>query len=573
MQRRKILAVMSLVMTLSIGITACGSTNPAAQAPAQNKDMKNAITQVTPAKDPSKVPDAAKNRKDTLIVGTNDAPKGNLNLLTAMSTYDQYAAELVFDQMVSSDEGGNPVPQAAEKWEISPDGTKYTFHLKKDIKFSDGSSLTADDVAFTLTAICDPKYDGPINVNVTNIKGYKEYNKGDAKTVEGIKVIDPYTIEVTEMGPKANAIWDLGAVSIMPKKYYSFEKGNFQKVKDLDQKPMGSGPFVMTQFKPGQEVDFQSNPNYWRGAPKFKNLIMKKTDASTMLQEITTGGVDVNIIPAKPENIAMLDQAGFIAKDMFPSNSYGFMAFNLKDPRFQDKNVRQALTYGLNRQGFVDSYYKGYANVCNEPFSPAQWAYTDDVNQYKYDPDKAGRMLDAAGWKLNSSDGYRYKDGKKFTINWLTYTGSKYEDALIPIVQDSWKKIGVEVIPQALDFNTLLDKADKRQYEIYNMAWNLVPDPDNMQIFHSSQDVPGGSNNMAYHSAENDKLLEDGLKVADKTQRKEIYQKWAKVINDDCPFIFLDQSKELWGVSARVDGMKISPFRDWTYDIYKVELK
>ncbi|WML32812.1 ABC transporter substrate-binding protein [Clostridium sp. OS1-26] len=329
----------------------------------------------------------------------------------------------------------------------------------------------------------------------------------------------------------------------------------------------------MKQFKPGQEIDFESNPSHWRGAPKIKNVIMKKTDASTMIQELTTGGVDINLIPAKPENIAMLDKAGFITKQFYPDNGYGYMAFNLKDPRFQDKKVRQALIYGLNRQGFVDSYYKGYAEVCNQPFSPAQWAYSDEVNQYKYDPDKAGKMLDEAGWKLNSSDGYRYKDGKKFTINWLTYTGSKYEDALISITKDSWKKIGVEVIPQSMDFNTLLDKSDKREYEMYNMKWNLVVDPDSTQIFHSSQDVPGGSNNMAFHNGDSDKLLEDGLKETDKAKRKEIYNKWAKLINEECPYIFLDQNKDLWGVSARVQGMKISPFRDWTYDMYKVELK
>jgi peptide/nickel transport system substrate-binding protein len=249
------------------------------------------------------------------------------------------------------------------------------------------------------------------------------------------------------------------------------------------------------------------------------------------------------------------------------------MAFNLKDPKFQDKRVRQALTYGLNRQGFVDSYYKQYGQVCNEPFSPAQWAYTDDVNPYKYDPEKAEKLLDEAGWKLNSSDGYRYKDGKKFTINWLTYTGSQYESALIPIVQASWKKIGVNVVPQAMDFNTILDKADKRNYEMYNMMWGLVIDPDSTQIFASSQDVPGGSNNMAFHNAESDKLLAEGLKETDQTKRKAIYQTWAKLINEELPYIFLTQDKELWGISARVQGMRISPFRDWTSDMYKVTLK
>ncbi|WML32811.1 ABC transporter substrate-binding protein [Clostridium sp. OS1-26] len=223
MKRKKILAVMSLLMTLSIGITGCGGTSTTTK-PVQKQDLKNTVTEIVQAKDPSKVPEAAKNRKDTIIVGSNDAPKGNLNALTAQSMYDQYAYELIFDTLVSNDEEGNPVPVVAEKWDISPDGTKYTFHLRKDVKFSDGTPLTAEDVAFTITALCDPKYDGQISNQADHIKGYKEYNKGNAKTVEGIKVIDPYTIEVTLISPKANAIWDLGGLTILSKNIMVLKK-------------------------------------------------------------------------------------------------------------------------------------------------------------------------------------------------------------------------------------------------------------------------------------------------------------------------------------------------------------
>ncbi|HBG38383.1 MAG TPA: peptide ABC transporter, partial [Clostridiaceae bacterium] len=132
-----------------------------------------------------------------------------------------------------------------------------------------------------------------------------------------------------------------------------------------------------------------------------------------------------------------------------PANNYGYIGWNMRLPMFADKNVRKALVYGFNRKGFVDAYYKGYADVCNSPISPVSWAYSEDIDKYDYDPQKAEELLDAAGWK-KGSDGFRYKDGKKFTIHWLTYTGSKYVDTLIPLLKNDWQKIGVEVIPELM---------------------------------------------------------------------------------------------------------------------------
>lgn len=574
MRSKKIAAVLATMLTVSILATACGSQTTQNVKP---QDLKKSTVKITAAKDPSKNPSAATSRKDTLIVG-GKLPKGKVNPIVADGLYDQYAVNLVFNNLVNNDENGDPIPELAKSWNISSDGLTYTFNLRDDVKFSDGSKLTADDVAFTYTAISDPSYDGPLSSYAAWISGYKDYNGGSATSLSGVKVDSPTKIEVKLDEKNASALLNLfGSVGILSKNYYNFDKGNFKKIADLNTKPMGSGPYKLTDFKKGQEVDFVKNDSYFKGAPKINKLIMVNTDSTTNLQKITKGETDIDLIATKPENVSQLEQAGFIDQQLSSQLGYYYIGLNLKDPLFADKKVRQALTYGLDRKGFVNSFYQGYGDVANEPFSPVQWAYSDSVNKYDYNKDKAGKLLDEAGWKLNSADGFRYKDGKKFTFKFMYDPTGAYGNALAPVIKDNYKKIGVDVELVSLDFDTILDKVDlkdgKRDYQAYTMGWSLSTDPDCYQIFGGDQDVAGGSNNVSFHNDESDKLLKEGLKELDQNKRKEIYNKWAKLINDELPYIFLSSAKSLWAVNSRVKGMKIAPFHVWTQDIEKVTLK
>lgn len=571
--KRKALLVISAVMTATMIFTSCGQKQKVIDNPGKSDTAKvdKKVQETKKAPNPEKLPQTSKDRKDTLIVGIT-APSGKFNPIYSDSVYDSYVTSLVFDGLMTNDKEGNPIGLLAEKWDISQDNKTYTFHLKKGVKFSDGTELKASDVAFTYTALCDPKYDGPRVDAVEKLEGFKEYNKGDAKEVSGIKVIDDYTISFTLTDVKAPAIIGDFGYGIMSKNYYGFEKGSIQKLKDLFLKPIGTGAYKFKAYEAGQTVEFVKNDSYFRGTPKIANIIMKVTNSQTNIQELKSGGTDMDVIAAKPENINMLNEAGFLDLQFYPDNGYSYIGLNLRNDMFKDKKVRQALTYGLNRKGFVDSYYKGYADVCNAPMSPVSWAYTEDIEKYDYNADKANKLLDEAGW-VKKDDGWRYKDGKKFTIHWLTYTGSKYVDNLVPIVKENWKAIGVEVIPELMEFATLSEKVyDKQEFEMYNMAWSLSIDPDPSGIFAISQDTLGGFNSVGWRNDEAEKLVQEGLKTTDLEKRKEIYKKWTKMANDDLPYIFISQNKDMWAVSSKVKGIEISPYRDWTYDVWKAEI-
>ncbi|EHK2401196.1 ABC transporter substrate-binding protein [Clostridium perfringens] len=574
--KRKLVVLLTAGLAASMLFVACGGgANNTAQGNGNSSESGGTTKDLSKperieASNPSALPDAAKNRTDTLIVGTTD-PKGEFVPIYSSTLYDSWVNNLIFDGLISNNEKGEPVPNVAESYEVSEDGKTYTFKLNKGIKFTNGQELTAKDVAFTFTSICDPGYDGPRMDAVNNLVGYEEYNKGDAKSVEGIKVIDDYTISFTNKNVDAAGIWNF-SYGIMPESVYKFEKGNFQAVKDKLLEPVGSGAYKFVHFKPGQEVKFEKNADYWKGEPKIPYIVMKVTNAQTLLQELMAGTVDIDRVGAKPENIDPLKQAGFLNLDLYMQNGYGYIGLNYGSDKVKDPKVRQALLYGLNRDGFMQSYYQGYGQVYNSHILPTSWAYNPDVPKYEYNPEKAKELLDEAGWKDTNGNGVRDKDGVELELQWLTYTGSKYVDALIPIVQQSWEQIGVKVTPELMEFGTMMDKVNNREYDIFNGAWNLSIDPDPSGIFAISQDVPGGFNNIGWRNEEADKLLKEGKGTTNQEERKKAYAEWQLKFSEDVPYILLGNAQEMFASNSRVKGYNPSTYIDWTHDVYKLEL-
>lgn len=581
MKKRLIAALSAVVLCTSL-FTACGGDKAPAegekptggtQEGEAKKDQKGA--ELLAATDKAKLPQSAKDRKDTLIVGTT-APKGEFLPGYASTTYDQWVVDLAFTGLVSNDEKGEAIPLAAESWEISEDEKTYTFKIKKGIKFSNGEELTAKDVEFTYLMLSDPKYDGPRSTYADGIVGYEEYNKGDATSIEGIKVIDDYTISFTHKEINAAAIWNF-EIGVIPESVYGFEKGNIESYKAKLAQPVGSGPYKFVHFKPGQEVKFEKNADYFEGEPKIPNIVMKVTNANTVIQELVSGSVDIEGkgLSAKPENIEQLQAAGFIDLNLFKSNNYGYLGLNLEAPEFKDPVVRQALTYGLNRKAFMDAYYQGYGEVLNTHILPTSWAYDESTaDAYKYDAEKANKMLDDAGWVDSNADGVRDKDGVELDISWLTYTDSKYVDTLIPVIQDSWKAIGVKVTPELMEFSSMADKVrNDRDFEMYNMAWSLSIDPDPSEVFAIEQNKKGGFNSNRWVNEEADKLLKEAKATTDIEKRKELYKKWQQIFLEDLPYICIGYSKDLTASSARVKNYKPSTFVNWTHNAHLLELE
>jgi len=556
--RKKVTIILALLLVLTLFLTACGKSE---QSTSEEPEETQEETITNPAV-------AREGSEDTIIIGMGEA-KGEFMPIYYSTAYDAHMIELMFDSLVINDEEGNYIPHVAERWDISEDGKTYTFYLRKDVKFWDGTPLTAHDVEFTYLAMADPNYDGRYYSMVSDIVGYEEYSQGDATNLSGIKVIDDYTISFTFKEELAINLSNC-SMPIMPKHYYGFEKGDIETLKSKMLEPLGSGGYKFVEFEPGQYVQFEANPDYFLGSPKIKNMIVKFVTPDTQMAELETGSVDVlDSVTNTQENLETMERMGFVKLNSFLNNGYSFLGFNLKDPRLADKNVRQALTYGLDRQGFVDSFFQGHAIVCNVPLSPVSWAYTDGLeqklNKYEYNPDKAIELLEEAGWKVGS-DGIREKDGMKLDFILSIYPDAEWVGQLATVAKDNWGKLGINVQIESIDFNSLMDKVyEEQDMQIWGQAWSLTVDPDAYNVFHSSQSVAPGNNAGRFINKRNDELLELGRRTLDIEERKKVYEEWGLLVNEELPYIFIYQ-RETWNmVNERIKGFDCSPFVSWSY--------
>lgn len=572
--RKSVFVLTSLLVTGSLLLSACGnnsntnssaadnSATATASANAAESTEATAAPAVVPvgalsepftATDLSKLPAVAQKRTDTIIVGLTD-PSGAFTPYFQQSGYDGNVSSLLYASLVTVDDKGVPTPELAESWDVSADQLTYTFHLRKDLKFSDGSPLTADDVAFTWTIQYDKAYDGGSQLPTLNVKGGKAYKEGTAPTVAGIKVIDPQTISATLEKPNATALVLLGS-NVLSKAYYGkdYKFGQLEYIKKLHEHPLGDGPYKLEKFIPGQEVRFVANENYFKGKPKTEHFIYKTTEGDVW-QFVETGEVDYASFSATDENIEKLKALGFVNIIPYTPSSYGYMQVNLKHEQLKDKLVRQAIVYGLDRQSIYVDAAQGAGSIANIPASPISWSYTDEgINPYKYDPEKAKQLLDEAGWKVGAN-GNREKDGKPLSIHYLG-SKSKNTDIFIAIAKENFEALGIDFQPEVFaDFNSLVSKVEGGDYDLVSFSTSMLTDPADgfMQFFDGE-----------ITDYDNPKFLElynKALATTDIEQRKAVYKELYQLFNDELPILFTSYKKTVYAYNGRIQNLSVSPF-------------
>ncbi len=240
-------------------------------------------------------------------------------------------------------------------------------------------------------------------------------------------------------------------------------------------------------------------------------------------------------------------------------------------PKLGDVRVRQALLYALDRAAFINAEYgPELAEVGMAPISPTSWAFPDksDLNAYAFDLEKAAALMDEAGWKLGD-DGFRYKDGEKFTIKWLVYTDSPWPGTLSGMAADTWKQLGVDLVIEQMDFNTVaartMDaKPGEKDFDIYTMGFSLSIDPDPTgALFDYSAYNEGGFNASGYFNQESQDLIAKGKSLFTVEERAPIYKEWAKLMNEEVPTVIVAYRNEIWGVNNRVKGLDQNAYIKW----------
>ncbi len=579
MKRKLSSLVLGVILALTVTVHGSGSNsgNPVADSIENNVSTKPSVQsfdfekyggEFTRASKPSRSPKIAKNRKDTICVGVPEFD-GIFNYIYGWNEYDWYACYTMFDFNIDIGFDGKTTPGATD-YTVSRDGLTYTFIIKDGVKFWDGKPATAKDLEFAYYLIADPDYDGHLELKDAYIKGLNEYKYGQAKTIEGIKVIDDKTLQITCERLNAAALLSL-RIPLLQKNYYSpdFKKGDTAVVKEKNCVPMGTGQYKFVGYKPGQELYMVANDNYFKGAPGIKNLRFIVTPDDYQLHSILTGLVDISMSDDLVDNMDTAQEAEFIDLIRFPTNGYGFIGLNDANEKFKDTRVRQALMYALDRKTLVKEVFGKYAKVINIPESFSLWAYNDEgVNNYDFNLRKSEQLLDEAGWKLNKK-GRREKNGKPFTIKFSCVTPHRITDIMIPLIKENYAKLGIDVTVEILEWPTLYEMAGEKRLEAYFMAVSLNPDQDDQaDIFKTG----GSMNFFNYSNPTVDKLYDYGASELTFEERKPIYKEIYKILNEELPMLYIYQRSDMWAVNSRIKGIETSSFREPFFNLYKCEI-
>lgn len=457
---------------------------------------------------------------------------------------------LIYTGLVTRDRDMNIVPDMAESWEFSQDCLHLVFKLKKNAVWHDGRPFTADDVVFTHQTMLNPK----------TPTAYRE----DFKAVESVEAVDPHTVGITYTKPYAKALQSWSTWMLPRHLLASYvEEGRLRDSPQGRSAPVGTGPYRFKEWRTGERIVLVANRQYYDEGPFISRVVYRVIPSqATIFLELKAQGVDAASLTA----LQYRRQTEYPAfrkayqKFRYPSNSYTYFGFNLKDPRFADRRVRQAFAYALDKRQFIEGVRQGLAREATGPYKPGTWVYNPNVKAYPYDLDRARRLLAEAGWTETNADGLLVKDGKPFTFTLLTNQGNDERKKIAEIIQASLREIGVGVEIKILEWASFIKEyVKKRRFEAIVLGWGLGQDPDQYEIWHSSKTGPDQLNHISFANAEVDELLERGRSTCHQAERKRYYDRIQEILAEEQPLIFLYFPDALPTVARRVHNIVESP--------------
>jgi len=486
---------------------------------------------------------------DTLVEATIGDISGLIPNITSDSPSHEIGG-LIYSGLIRTDKNLRVEGELAEGWDVSADELTLTFHLRRGVKWQDGEPVTARDVDFTYRYMADPK----------TPTAYGE----PFRQIRKAEVVDPYTYRVTYEKPYAPALLSWGTW-ILPSHILeaAWKAGVDLRTTRQNRFPIGSGPYLFKEWKTGEKVVLESYHDYWEGRPYINRVVYRIIpDQSTIFLELKARNIDLaGLTPIQYQR--QTDYPAFrkaFNRFRYLSNSYAYLGFNLRDPRFQDKRVRQAFAHAIDRQEIVDGVLLGLGQPAVGPYKPGTWWYKPDVKTYPFDPARAKALLAEAGWKDTTADGILVRDGKPFSFTIMTNQGNAVRQQTAEIIQRRLRAIGVDVkihiVEWAAFINTFIRK---RNFEAILLGWGLGLDPDQYEIWHSSMTGPDELNHISYNNPRVDALLEAGRRTFDEAKRMSIYAEFQDLLAEEQPVVFLYVPDALPVVSARINGIEPAP--------------
>ena len=479
----------------------------------------------------------------TFLVETMPA---NLDPRLGTDARSQQLDGLIFSSLLERDSTMNLRGDLAERWE-APDVRTYIFHLRSGVKFHDGRPLTSADVKFTFDSILSGIQSGS-----TVLQSPK---RGAFLALQSIETPDALTVIFHLSEPNAAFPWSLArpAVGIVP-------AGSGA---ELAQHPIGSGPLRFAGARQDEEVVLERNDAYFRDKANVESVRFRVVPESVVRAlELRKGTADLELNSLTPDMIPVLAAQKDLAVTEEPGTLFSYISFNCEDPMLRNAEVRRALAYATNRATLARTLMRGQARVADGPLPPDNWAYDPRLPQYDYDLAKAEALLDQAGFPRKGDP----KTGMRLRLTLKTST-DPLTRLLGEVLQDEWRRAGVELELRSLEFATFYADITRGNFQLYTLRWvGANNDPDFFEYaFGSNKIPPAGANRGRYRNAELDALVARARIEPDREKRRAIYDRVQEIIARDLPYLPLWFQDNISVHRRRVGHVILGPGGDYDF--------
>lgn len=467
-------------------------------------------------------------------------------LLASFNEADKDLASLVFSGLTRINDKGEPAPDLARDWTISPDGLDYTFRLRSGITWHDGARFTSEDVLFTIQTVQKPDFPGSPDL---------------ANAWKGVKIekLDDLTVRFTLPEPSGPFLAQT-ALGIVPAFILAkVPVGDLTK-SPFNLNPVGTGPYKV-QEATVQAVVLDANPLYYLSAPflsRITFLFFPTQEALVKaLKENKVAGATLR--SPSPADLSAFEKDPALKLYRAPRFSYELVFLNLKDPLFTDRDVRQALAYATDRQKITQNEAEGQGILADTPILPGTWAYDNGARKYEYSPDRARSLLDGAGWKPGP-DGIREKGGNRLKFALFT-DNSPRRIKIAEELSREWEKVGIKAEVATSGASGLVQNfLLPRRYQAALLGIVLGPDPDPYPTWHSSQKEGAGYNFSSLSDPKIDDLLARARKSHDQVERAKLYAEFQKAFAEQEPSILLYYPYLYYVLNKDLKGVEVGNF-------------
>ena len=495
----------------------------------------------------------------TLVYCSEASPAGfDPSQYTSGTDFDA-SAETVFNRLTQFKRGGTEVePGLATRWEVSNDGLTYTFHLREGVKFHTTDffkptrDFNADDVLFTFNRLLDAET--PFRKAYPSESPYFT-DMGLNTTIKSVDKLDEHTVRFSLNNVDAAFVQNLAmSFASVQSAEYADQLLKDGKAEDINQKPVGTGPFVFKRYQKDSQIRYVANKQYWKPEDvKLDNLVFAITpDAASRLQKLKAGECQVSGYPRPADievmkqdpNLRVLQQAGF---------NLGFLAYNVTHPPLDQLKVRQALDMAIDKQAIIKAVYQGAGQLAQNALPPAQWSYDPSVKDAPYDPVKAKALLKEAG----------VAPGTILNLWAMTVQRASNPNARMSaqMIQQDWAKVGINANIVSYEWGEYIKRAKNGEHDAMIYGWTGDNgDPDNwLGVLYSCAAVKG-SNYAKWCNPAYDKLVQQAKVSNDREQRIKWYQQAQKILKEQVPITPLANSTVFQPLRKEVKDFKISPF-------------